>query len=156
MKHAIGQPRLAISEVGKGRVRSQFSALCYRLEGTRPEILLITSRGTGRWILPKGWPMDGRTPAEAAAQEAWEEAGVIGRAHDLCLGVYCYDKSVGRRTSWPCAALIYPVEVRKLVREFPERGQRRRKWFSPAKAAKRVNRPDLGAILREFDPRVLH
>jgi 8-oxo-dGTP pyrophosphatase MutT (NUDIX family) len=151
----IKQLPISIRASHKSDVRSQFAALCYRIVRDKPEILLITSRGSGRWIAPKGWPMDGKTPAESAAQEAWEEAGVVGKAHNQCLGLYSYNKTMGQGVGLPCVALVYPVLVKSLVTDFPEKGQRRRKWFSPKKAAARVQEPELARILRDFDLRVL-
>ncbi|MEP2027507.1 MAG: NUDIX hydrolase [Paracoccaceae bacterium] len=139
----------------KSDVRSQFAALCYRISNGKVEVLLITSRRTGRWIVPKGWPMDGKTPAECAAQEAWEEAGAIGRAQDRCLGLYSYNKVLDPGTDLPCIAMIYPVRIKSLSAEYPEAGQRKRKWFSLKKAALVVGEPELARILRDFDPKLL-
>mgnify|MGYP001024620342 CR=1 FL=1 len=135
----------------KSDVRSQFAALCYRLRRGTPEILLITSRGTGRWIVPKGWPIDGLTPAASAAQEAWEEAGVKGRVYDQCLGLYSYSKSVSG-TDLPIVAMVYPIKVKSLASDFPEVGQRARKWYSRRKAAVLVAQPELARIIKDFDP----
>ncbi len=151
----IKQLPISVRASHKSDVRSQFAALCYRIVRGKPEILLVTTRGSGRWIAPKGWPMDGKTPAESAAQEAWEEAGVIGKAHDQCLGLYSYNKTMGRGVGLPCVAMVYPVRVKSLVTDFPEKGQRQRKWFTPKKAAARVQEPELARILRDFDVRVL-
>lgn len=151
----IKQLPITVRGYHKSDVRSQFAALCYRLSGNKPQILLITSRGTGRWIVPKGWPMDGMTPAECAGQEAWEEAGVIGRAHDQCLGLYSYNKMADSKDGFPCVAMVYPVRVKRIARDFPEKGQRRRKWFSQKKAAALVVEPELARILRDFDPKII-
>ncbi|MFD3190652.1 NUDIX hydrolase [Sedimentitalea sp. HM32M-2] len=151
----IKQLPITIKASHKSDVRSQFAALCYRVQRDRPQILLVTSRRTGRWIVPKGWPMDGMTPAQSAAQEAWEEAGVVGKPIDRCLGLYSYYKVLNAVGGLPCVAMIYPVRVKSLVRDFPERYQRRRKWFSPKKAAARVTEPELARILRDFDPKIL-
>lgn len=139
----------------KTDVRSQFAALCYRIRKGEPEILLITSRGSQRWIIPKGWPMAEKTPAEAALQEAWEEAGVKGKAFDRCLGLFSYTKDLNAKESLPCIALVYPVHVSALEKKYPEQGERRRKWFSPKKAAGKVSEPELKKILKTFDPRML-
>jgi len=144
--------------VGGGRkwdVRSQFAALCYRVRDKKIQVLLITSRGTGRWILPKGWPMDGITPAKSAAQEAWEEAGVQGKAVNVCLGLYSYRKVMDDIDDLPCVAMVYPVRVKKLSKDYPEAGQRKRKWVSRKKAAAMVAEPELARILRDFDPKML-
>ena len=151
----IKQLPISIQASHKSDVRSQFAALCYRTARSGIEVLLVTSRGSGRWIVPKGWPMDAKTPAQSAAQEAWEEAGVIGKPHEQCLGLYSYSKSIGAGTGLPCVAMVYPVRVKSLAAKFPEQGQRQRKWFSAKKAAQLVQEPELARILRDFDLRVL-
>ena len=75
--------------------RVQVGALCWRRTGKGVRVMLITSRDTGRWIIPKGWPMRNRTEAEAAAREAWEEAGLRGDILDRSIGVYTYRKVLG-------------------------------------------------------------
>jgi 8-oxo-dGTP pyrophosphatase MutT (NUDIX family) len=139
----------------KSDVRTQFAALCYRIVKDKTEILLVTSRGTGRWIVPKGWPIDGVTPARAAMTEAWEEAGVQGQCTDICLGLFSYVKSVGPETQLPCVVMVYPVRVRALADSFPEAGSRQRKWFSQKKAARMVREPELAQIIKTFDARKL-
>lgn len=151
----VKQLPLEVRPERKTDTRSQFAALCYRERGGKTEVLLITSRGTGRWILPKGWPMTGLTPAEAAMQEAWEEAGVEGEVEDQCLGLYSYLKIVEDGPDLPCVVMVYPVGVKSLARDFPELKERKRKWFSPKKAAERVAEPELARMLRDFDPRRL-
>jgi len=143
---------LRLAPSAKREVRTQFGALCYRLRQDRPQVLLITSRGTGRWILPKGWPIDRASPAEAAMQEAWEEAGVEGRAMGNSLGIYSYVKlDAGVRLA--CVVAVFPVMVRRLRDGYPEAKERRRKWYSLKKAAALVDEPELRQILRDFDPR---
>lgn len=139
----------------KTDLRTQFAALCFRGKGSKTEVLLITTRRSGKWALPKGWPMNGRTPSGVAQQEAWEEAGVKGKALDQCLGVYAYKKSTAQGVILPCVALVYPVRVTGLQENWPERGQRRRKWMSTKKAARKVFSPELARILRDFDPQQL-
>ena len=136
----------------KSDVRTQFAALCYRLRRGRPEILLITSRGSRRWIVPKGWPIENMTPAQAALREAWEEAGVRGRAIEHCLGLFSYAKEIGPDRTLPCITLVYPVKVKSLAGSYPESHQRQRKWFTRKKAAARVTEPELAHIIRAFDP----
>ena len=74
----------------KDELRIQFAALCWRGKRGKLQVLLITSRGSKRWIIPKGWPMEGKTPAASALVEAWEEGGVVGQARGQGLGVYSY------------------------------------------------------------------
>ncbi|KAE9630179.1 NUDIX hydrolase [Parasedimentitalea maritima] len=152
----ITQMSIAAKVPTEGAVLSQFAALCYRISKKgNPKILLVTSRGTGRWVLPKGWPINGCTPAGSAAQEAWEEAGVRGTAANECLGLYSYQKWRSRRVSQPIMVAVYPMKVTELAVEFPEQGQRVRKWFSPVRAAGKVQEPELARILSGFHPDVL-
>ncbi|WP_254446446.1 NUDIX hydrolase [Ruegeria sp. HKCCD8929] len=142
--------------IGKAPPLIQYGALCYRIDDRKPQILLVTSRGTGRWVVPKGWPMEQLGGAGTAAREAWEEAGVVGTFQPRCLGQFVYTKMRASKGDVPIMVQVYPVLVRRLAREFPESGQRRRKWFSPNKASMRVDEPELSRILRSFHPRVLH
>ena len=132
---------------------TQYAALCFRQKaGQAPEILLISSRDTGRWVTPKGWPMKGKTGAECAAREAFEEAGVEGRSFAGSIGLFTYDKIRDDGSAQPCVVTVYPIAVERLRTNYPEQGQRRRRWFSPAKAAGKVNEPELSALLAAFDP----
>ncbi|KPA23171.1 NUDIX domain protein [Shimia sp. SK013] len=135
----------------KAGSRIQFAALPYRMRKGKPQIMVITSRGTKQWLLPKGWPMANLKPHKVAAQEAWEEAGVIGTAHKRCIGVYTYRKTRGVHRGKKFTVLVYALEVTKSVNAFPERGQRQRKWLPPKKAAKRILNPDLAKVVRRFD-----
>lgn len=135
---------------------TQFAALCYRLrKNDRHEILLITSRRTGRWIMPKGWPMKGKSPDETAAQEAFEEAGVKGSIHDMSLGRYRFGRNRNRQGHRPSEAFVFPLKVKKLASKYKEKGQRKIKWFSPETAAMLVREPKLKRIIRQFDPKSL-
>lgn len=127
--------------------RSQYGALCWRMHRGRVEVLLITSRDTGRWVIPKGWPIDGKNPAQSAAQEAWEEAGVRGASQDQALGLYAYDKTRKTKEALPCVVAVYPLRVEALAAQFPERSERRRRWFSADRAARLVAEPELRMIL---------
>ena len=114
----------------------------------------MTSRGSGRWVLPKGWPMHNQTPSQAAAIEAWEEAGILGVAHDKCLGVYSYMKAIDKQRL-PVVTMVYPVEVNEVRKKWPEASQRRRKWFSLKDAAKRLDEKQLKSIVKNFSPDML-
>lgn len=143
-------------ELGAGapqETQSQFAALCYRSAGKEGvEILLITSRDTGRWIIPKGWPMKGRNGSETAMQEAFEEAGVEGKPAATPIGVYSYDKVLDNGAVQPCIVSVFAVQVSKLRKKYPEVGQRTRRWFKPKKAAEKVNEDELRALLANFTP----
>ena len=149
------QAPLRIGGAPKRETRTQFGALCFRRSKKAKaghEILIISSLDTGRWIIPKGWPMDGVTPAEAAAQEAWEEAGARGKLYQDCLGLYSYSKFLDEELSLPVIVAVFGLEVSRLDDTFPEAGHRKRKWVSPKKAAARVDEPELKQLLRHFDP----
>ncbi|MEP2783493.1 MAG: NUDIX hydrolase [Pseudoruegeria sp.] len=131
--------------------RMQVAALCYRGEGIDKEVLLVTSRGTGRWIIPKGWPMRGKNAAESARQEAWEEAGVIkGETNTTEIGRYTYDKTKASGWSYPVETIVYPLEVEALSKTFPEAHQRKRKWVKTSDAASLLQESELQAIVRQF------
>lgn len=150
----VKQEPISLQSSLKSDVRTQFAALCFRVVDDKTQVLLITSRGTGRWIIPRGWPMDNKTPSEAALTEAWEEAGVKGKALEATLGLYSYTRGIGGEDV-PCVAMVYPVRVKSVEDEYPEAGQRQREWLSPKKAAKRVVEPELARIIKDFDHRKL-
>ena len=127
----------------------QAAALCLRDTARGPEVLMITSLRTRRWILPKGWPMADRCLAESARQEAWEEAGVIGRLHPLSIGYYQYRKQRARGLV-TCRVEVFRIDVETLARAYPERGRRRRRWMTPDAAAGAVLEPDLQGLLRRL------
>lgn len=136
-------------------LKSQFAALPFRETlDARAEVLLITSRDTGRWVIPKGWPMKGKKPHEAAAQEAWEEAGVLGRVVKKSLGHYDYDKAGPDRTSSVrCRVKVFPLCVEAMDAAWPEFGQRRRHWFPVDEAADLVDEKELSELLSAFGER---
>lgn len=131
--------------------RLQVAALCYRGTGPEMEVLLVTSRDTGRWIIPKGWPISGLKTSEAALQEAWEEAGVRNsKAMSRPIGTYSYDKVLSAGLPVPVETLVYPVDVQDLSCDFPEAHERKRKWVSPDAAAELVREGELKDILRRM------
>jgi 8-oxo-dGTP pyrophosphatase MutT (NUDIX family) len=129
----------------------QYAALPWRREaGGQIKVLVITSRETRRWVIPKGWPMKGRTPGEAAVQEAYEEAGVVGQAGAKAIGVYAYDKRLRDGALQPIRVRVFPMEVLVERLAFPEQGQREKRWVSPPQAAELVDEPELKALIRGF------
>lgn len=126
----------------------QVGALC--LQAETGSVLLVTSRGTGRWIIPKGWPMDGRSVGGAALREAWEEAGVRGEVEETAFGRYSYDKKLTKGLSAPVEVQVHLVRVEGLDKNFPERKQRQRRWFTPAEAAGLVDEAGLARLLRRL------
>lgn len=111
------------------------------------QVLMVTSRDTGRWVMPKGWEMDGKKPWHAAEIEALEEAGAKGYVGREEIGVYRYGKVLDNGEVLPCLVRVYPMIVEKLLRNWKERHQRKRKWFTPKAAAKRVHESELSELL---------
>lgn len=127
----------------------QVAALCWRAAGTGIEILLISSRETRRWVLPKGWPMPDRDGGATAMQEAWEEAGIrAGDPRPVKIGRYSYHKRLAGNVPVHTLVDVYAIHVTGLGDEFPEAGQREREWFSPEDAARHVQEPELASLLR--------
>ena len=149
------QSPISLIKRTKKDLRTQFAALCYRIRKGEAEVLLITSRSSGRWIIPKGWPMDGKTPGQSAKIEAWEEAGAKGKLHNVSLGLFSYIKSDPNGSDLPCVAMVYPLEVKSLADDFPEAGSRKRRWMRLDKAAAKVAEPELARIISRFDPNAL-
>lgn len=151
------QPTLAY-EADKRQVRAQFAALCFKWQKKqkKTKVLLVSSRQTGRWIIPKGWPISGKTPSESALLEAFEEAGVRGVSYEQCIGHFSYSKNALDKTKISCVVAVFPVQVEKLLNSFPECDERKRMWLSPSKAAKEVSDNALKPILRNFDPRKIN
>jgi 8-oxo-dGTP pyrophosphatase MutT (NUDIX family) len=148
-------PPIGVADIPEGKARTQVAALCWRVAEGKPQVLLVTSRETGRWVLPKGWPMAGKSAPESARTEAWEEAGVEGKVSDRCVGLYAYHKVLGPEKGVPCVVAVYPLKVKALADDFPERAERKRRWFSPKKAAQKVDEPELRELLQGFDPKSL-
>lgn len=127
---------------------AQVAALPTRMgeDGAR-RVLLLTSRETKRWVIPKGWPMKGRKPWEAAAQEALEEAGVVGRPRKKPIGDFLYFK---RRADHfvLCRVTVYVLDFAKQLKKWREKGQREASWFTFEEAAELVEEPGLAALLQ--------
>jgi len=114
------------------------------------EVMLVTSRETRRWIIPKGWPHEGRAPHDSAAREAYEEAGVVGRVRRHPLGSFSYEKRLSTGGVVVCKVHVFALEVRRQSRTWPERHEREVKWLLPGQAAKAVKEPMLAKIIRRL------
>ncbi|MDU8910464.1 NUDIX hydrolase [Aestuariicoccus sp. MJ-SS9] len=117
----------------------------------RLRVLMVTTRESGRWVMPKGWPMDGKKPWRAAEIEALEEAGAVGAVSHRPLGTYHYAKRLPNGRRLRCRVTVYAMDVQKLKRRWKERKARKRHWFSPRKAAALVREKELAALLRGLD-----
>jgi 8-oxo-dGTP pyrophosphatase MutT (NUDIX family) len=133
----------------------QVAALCYGVAAAPLLVLLITSRDTGRWILPKGWPKCGFDASGTAAEEAWEEAGVKPKGGAPCkIGQYRYSKRLKGGVPVATDVDVYAIEVEKLYDAFPEVQVRRRRWMTPEEAARAVVEPGLKELLRTLPARL--
>lgn len=149
----IGRTDMTEPEAGAAgeAVAEQIAALPVHWDATgRLRVLMVTSRDTGRWVMPKGWLMDGKHPWQAAEIEALEEAGAVGFISEEPLGHYHYDKRLAKGAI-RCRVTVYPMVVHKLKRRWKERKQRRRHWFSPRKAARLVAEPELADLLARLE-----
>jgi ADP-ribose pyrophosphatase YjhB (NUDIX family) len=137
--------------VSKRKTITQYAALPFALKNGQPRVMLVTSRGKGRWIIPKGWPEKDLTPHACAAKEAYEEAGIVGRIGESPLGTYRYKKrlSSGAMTTFKVEA--YLLEVEHQLMDWPEKGQRVTRWMAPARAARLVGEDGLVQLLLRLD-----
>jgi 8-oxo-dGTP pyrophosphatase MutT (NUDIX family) len=130
----------------------QLAAICYRTTDTGVEVLLITSLGTGQWLIPKGWPKKNQSSNQTALEEAFEEAGVIGDISEEPMGEYRYQKTNKVGVPLNCVASVYEVAVTGMAENFPEAGRRQHVWLAPELAAKKVSHTDLARLLAQFEP----
>jgi 8-oxo-dGTP pyrophosphatase MutT (NUDIX family) len=131
-------------------VMTQLAALCWRKGEAGREVLLVTS-STGRWILPKGWPISGKSPAHTALTEAWEEAGVArAKVSRKPLGAFIANKRTEEGDDLPCLTRVFAVRVQETADDYPEKDRRARLWVSPGVAATLVAEDGLRDILRAF------
>ena len=138
----------ALGRESRAAPKQQVAALPYRRRADGSiEVLLVTTRGTGQWMVPKGWPMPGKSWPEAAAQEAWEEAGVRGEASTRELGRFPHEKTNWLTGSLDCIVAVFPLAVAEELARWPERGERSRSWFGLAEAAAKVQSRDLAGII---------
>ena len=132
----------------------QYAALPYRANVKSPlEVMLVTSRGTRSWIIPKGWPKRGTPPHDTAAIEAFEEAGVIGKVSKRPIGSYPYKKILQKGDKRNCRVQVFALRVTRQYKRWPEKHERQIKWYPPAEAVRVVREPHLRRIIRKFAKR---
>jgi 8-oxo-dGTP pyrophosphatase MutT (NUDIX family) len=157
IRHGVSTEELVIlpkENIQKSRfaVRVQYAALPYRFnEVDGLEILLITTRRTKRWIIPKGWAAKGVKPPESAAREAYEEAGVRGKIGKKSVGVFTYKKLLDEEgITVPCEVKVFPLLVKRQSKLYPEIEQRLTRWLEPERAISLVKEMELKALLLAF------
>lgn len=132
--------------------RVQYAALPWRMIDGTLEVMLLTSRGTGRWVIPKGWPHDTLSSAGSAAQEAWEEAGIRGPITEEPIGSYHYDKVRDEGGSVVCVVYVHALQVVDQADDWPEKTQRDCQWFPRQTAARQVHEMELHDLILSFAP----
>ena len=116
----------------------------------RIEVMLMTSRGSGRWVIPKGWPIPKRTPAGTARREAYEEAGIKGRLLSRKpIGSYRYIKADEEEIG-EILVQVFVLNVEEQKRDWPECDERRTRWFPALRAAALVKEGDLSRLMKSL------
>lgn len=152
----LGRLASATEQLFRGEAIEQFAAICYRKFGDNAvQVLLITSRESGRWIIPKGWPIAKLAPHQVAEREAWEEAGVKGKARKRPFGFYTYIKTRADGERVPSIVQVHLLEAREIDENFPEQKQRSSQWLPPLEAAMLVREPELKSLLGKVERTVL-
>ncbi|MCO6417073.1 NUDIX hydrolase [Siccirubricoccus sp. KC 17139] len=146
MSHSATQTR----RKHRSRQGRQCAALPLRERDGTIQVLLVTSRETRRWVLPKGWTEAANRAAEQAAVEAFEEAGIRGDIAPTPIGSYDYEKRIGKHRSLPCRVEVFPMRVAELLEDWPERAERERRWFSLTEAAQAVEEGGLGRLMLQL------
>ncbi len=132
----------------------QYGALPWRMQNSTLQILLITSRRTRRWIIPKGWPMEGCKPTACAAREAEEEAGITGEIGKTPIGQFRYMKLLRDGVELPCRVEVFPLKVTRESPDWDEMDARERRWCTVPEAAAAVIEPQLKMVIRRFAARL--
>lgn len=137
-------------------IRVQYGTLPYRFTETNSlGVLLVTTRRTRRWIVPKGWPIKGLNPPQSAAREAYEEAGIRGTVGAKSIGVFPYEKCLDANgVTVPCEVRLFPMFVKRQLETWPEAHEREARWFEPAKALSAVKDASLRELIELFVERI--
>ena len=125
---------------------SQSAVIPYRLSKKGLEILLITSLKRKHWIVPKGYIEFNLTPFESAKKEAYEEAGVLGSNETIEVGIFKLTKPIGN-----CLIKVFTMEVNEVLDDYPEKNDRKRKWFTPEEALGAIAIPEIGEMIKELN-----
>ena len=129
----------------------QAGVIAYRIQDGKVRVLLMTSRDTGRWIIPRGNIKSGVTPCRAAEQEAYEEAGVRGTIIGSSpLGMYTYSKKLASGEDRAATVEVYLLRVEKRLKKWPERSERKLSWVSTKEAVRLVEEPGVVPLLRQL------
>jgi 8-oxo-dGTP pyrophosphatase MutT (NUDIX family) len=133
-----------------GEILRQAAAIAYRVRKGKIQVLLVTSRDQGRWIIPKGHIDPGTTPIQTAVTEAHEEAGIEGIVNKIPLGLYTYFKRLEAERSRPATVEVYLMHVTRQREAWPEKGQRKLAWMSIKKAVQLIQEPGIIPLLKRL------
>lgn len=152
-KTYLGRLALEAEKLFNGQAIEQYAAICFRRkpESGVIETLLITTRESCRWSIPKGWMMEKKKPHQVAEREAWEEAGIKGKAKKKPLGYFTYLKTLDAGEKIPSIVQVHLIEATAIDPQFPEKGQRTIAWFPPHEAAALVREPELKGLLAKVE-----
>ena len=143
-----------VSRGGEVAVPVQSGVLPWRVKRSKKaekaEVLLVTGRRSGRWMIPKGWPVAGKSMADSAAQEAFEEAGIKGKVDPRPIGTFRHVKQHLLFGELEVDIQVHPMAVKRELGDWPERGERTRKWFKVEEAAERVDSEELKTLIVRF------
>lgn len=128
---------------------SQSAVIPYRLSKSGLEILLITSIKKKNWIVPKGYIEFNLTPFESAKKEAYEEAGVLGSNETIEVGTFKLNKPIGT-----CLLKVFTMEVHDVLDDYPEKNDRKRKWFTPEEASEVIAISEIGEMIKELNSKL--
>jgi 8-oxo-dGTP pyrophosphatase MutT (NUDIX family) len=138
-------------------LRVQYGVLPYRFTETNSlEVLLVTTRQTRRWIIPKGWPIKGLKPPKSAAREAYEEAGIRGTVGAKSIGAFSYEKGIDANGGTvPCEVRVFPMIVKRQLSTWPEAHEREAQWFESAKALSAIKEKGLRQLIELLVQRMI-
>ncbi len=134
----------------KKKTYKQHAALPYTVRNGELLVLLVTSRETRRWVIPKGWPKKNLKPCDTAAEEAFEEAGIVGEVAQNPIRSFVYYKRLAANKRRRCRVDVFLLAVHDVLEEWPEKDQRKREWMTPAQAATKVAEAGLIKLLRNL------
>jgi 8-oxo-dGTP pyrophosphatase MutT (NUDIX family) len=129
----------------------QAGVIAYRILNGNVQVLLMTSRDSGRWIIPKGNVNGSATPAKAAKKEAYEEAGLKGTiSSSIPLGIYTYFKKLESGEARAAAVEVYLLHVNQQLKKWPEQAERNLSWVTMKEAVELIEEPGVVPLLRRL------
>ena len=131
----------------KNRTLRQYAALPYTVRDGELRVLLVTSRETGRWVIPKGWRKKNLKQCDTAAAEAFEEAGMVGDIARKPIANFVYSKRLNNNKRRRCRVDVFLLAVHEELEDWPEKSQRQREWMTPGQAALCVSEAGLISLL---------